>query len=84
MALEVPMSLQASHFPVPTPAQTLRRQLSQFGLNPEEWHVLPLTTGEYCAIHHIEADFVLIGSVCLRELEARWESLEVLDDGFVA
>lgn len=58
----------------------LRTQLSQFGLNPQDWFIQPLTHGIFSAIHRHDADLVLCGHVHLLNGRARWSSLELLED----
>lgn len=74
------MSQEAAQINVSSPAQALTRQLSQFGLNPQDWAVVPMNSGDYCAIHKRDHELVLVGNVCQRQAFARWKSLELLDD----
>lgn len=58
----------------------LRTQLSQFGLNPQEWVLRPLAGDAYCAIHREDTELVLVGRVRIRDGRARWRDLELRED----
>lgn len=72
-------SLSLSMSP-PQMSTELQSQLSQFGLNPFDWSMHPVSADAYCVIHRADHDLVLIGQVRLTNGRARWTSLELLED----
>lgn len=60
-------------------ALSLRQQLSQFGLNPGDWQVMPLNCDLYCAIHRQDQDLILAGAVAMGP-SLRWMDLCLLDN----
>lgn len=58
----------------------LGAQLTQFGLNPRDWSVHPLSTAKGCAIHREDPDLILVGRIRWVQGQPRWSGLELLED----
>jgi len=59
--------------------QELKSQLSQFGLNPDDWRLKQEKSNQFLIFNHEDSSFKLVGLTSSKTKVQKWECIHILD-----